>query len=81
MNRRLPIIALLLTVDFDSAPTRRDLFADCKEFAGKLVLLDRIVFFERPNAKPSANHAWFLWDRGNLGRPTIRYGAKACPEA
>jgi tRNA G10 N-methylase Trm11 len=39
----VPIVAMLLRVDFDSAKTRRDLFADCPYFAGKITLLDRIA--------------------------------------
>jgi len=71
-------MALLLPIDFDSAKTRRDLFADCPSFAGKIVLLNRIVFFERPGASPASNHAWFLWDRaaGRVGSPQIRYAGR-----
>jgi len=70
----IPIVALLLPVDFDSAVSRRDLFAGCSAFAGKIVLLDRIVFFEHPRAAPSTNHAWFCWSRSHRGRPWIAYG-------
>lgn len=72
----IPIIAMLLPVDFDSAKSRRDLFADCPRFAGKIVLLDRIVFFDRPGAAPSTNHAWFVWDAGDGHMPWIAYGSK-----
>ena len=59
-----PIAAFLLRVDFDSAKTRRDIFQNCPFFAGKIVLLDRIVWFEREGAaSPSENHAWFIWSR------------------
>jgi hypothetical protein len=67
-------VALLLTVDFDSGRTRADMFVDCPRFLGKIVLLDRIVFHERPKASPATNHAWFLWGAPRRGRPTIRYG-------
>lgn len=59
-------MAMLLPVDFDSGKTRRDMFADCGGYAGKLVLTSRIVWFKpEPGAKgksPSQNHAWFMWD-------------------
>lgn len=71
-----PIVALLLRVDYDSAKTRRRLFGDCPFFAGKIVLLDRITWFERKGAKPSENHAWHIWDRSHKGRPWIAYGLK-----
>ena len=71
------VVAMLLRVDFDSSKTRVDLFRDNRRFAGKIVLLDRIVWFERKGAAPSGNHAWFVWD-GNQRRryPWTRYAAK-----
>lgn len=73
-----PIAAFLLRVDFDSAKTRVDMFRDCPYFAGKIVLLDRITWFERQGAKPSENHAWFIWNRSHTARqPWIAYGFKA----
>lgn len=72
-----PIAAFLLRADYDSAKTRRDIFADCVWFAGKIVLLDRIVWFERKGMpSPSENHAWYVWDRSHKGRPWIAYGLK-----
>src|SRR5262249_20684417 len=68
----IPRIALLLRVDFDSALTRRHLFADEPRFAGKLILLNRIKWFDGPSS-PSDNHAWFLWNRSHHGLSTIRY--------
>lgn len=79
LDQEAQIVAMLLRVDFDSGKTRRDIFADCPSFFGKIVLLDRIVWFERPGAKPSENHAWFIWDRwGRLdgGEPCILYAGK-----
>jgi len=70
----IPIVAMLMPVDFDSGKTRRDIFADCARFAGKIVLLDRIVFFERKGAAPSSNHCWMIWDKEHNGRPWIAYG-------
>jgi hypothetical protein len=74
-----PIAAFLLRVDFDSAKTRVDMFRDCPTFAGKIALLDRIVWFENKGAKPSENHAWFIWHRygrNDGGLPWIAYGLK-----
>jgi hypothetical protein len=69
-----PVVAMLLRVDFDSGKTRVPLFRDCASFAGKIVLLDRIVWFERDGApEPSDNHAWYLWNRRHRGPPTISY--------
>jgi hypothetical protein len=76
------LLALLLPADFDSALTRRSLFADCPDFRGKIVLLKRIVWFARSDGKregPKENHAWFIWSRGQTGmipdwsQPVIRY--------
>jgi hypothetical protein len=72
----IPIVAMLLPVDFDSAKGRRNLFGDCPTFAGKIVLLDRIVWFERPGAAPSSNHAWFVWAKAHTGLPWILYRGK-----
>ena len=60
------LLALLLPNDFDSALTRRHLFADCRDFTGKIVLTKRIVWFEPPSgerAGPKENHSWFIWQR------------------
>jgi hypothetical protein len=66
-------VGMLLRIDYDSAKTRRHLFGDCPMFARKVVLTKRIVFFQRPGAAPSFNHAWFIWDRQHQGAPTISY--------
>jgi hypothetical protein len=71
----VPRIAMLLRVDFDSAFSRQHIFCRCSQFAGKIILLNRIKWFEGPSG-PSDNHAWFLWNRANLGPPTIRYAAR-----
>jgi hypothetical protein len=77
LSMPVDVVAMLLRVDFDSAKTRVDLFRDNRRFAGKIVLLDRIVWFERPGAAPSENHAWFLWDNQQRRRhPWTRYAAK-----
>jgi hypothetical protein len=74
------LVAMLLGVKFDSAVTRMDVFKECPAWGMKIVLLDRIWWFE-PKADPatgkvsgpSEDHAWFVWDwRGTFGR-TTRY--------
>jgi hypothetical protein len=50
------------------------LFRDHPRFAQKIVLLHRIVWFEREGANgPSDNHCWLIWDRRHRGPPTIAY--------
>lgn len=62
------LMALLLPVDFDSAKTRAKFFGDCPDFAAKIVLRRRIAWFEPEpgQAGPSANHAWFIWERRHI---------------
>jgi hypothetical protein len=77
----VPVVAMLLGVDFDSGKTRTHLFRDCRAFAGKVVLLDRIPWFAREGkAGPSENHAWFIWNRHHHGLPTIEYTGKDCAQ-
>jgi hypothetical protein len=66
-------VAMLLKVDFDSASTRRHLFAGCPAFARKVVLTERIVWFEPAIARPSENHSWFVWSWRHRGPPTVAY--------
>jgi hypothetical protein len=77
------MLALLLPADFDSGVTRRHLFADCAAFLGKIVLLDRIVWY--PNADPSKenpkeNCAWFLWTNGPHDGARILYANTRRPK-
>ena len=65
------LLALLLAADFDSASGRTHLFADCPEFAVKLVLLRRIRWFDGPSG-PSTNHAWFAWQRCDFATTLVR---------
>jgi hypothetical protein len=68
-HARRGLLALLLPADFDSAKTRRHLFADCDAYVAKIVLTRRIVWIPRTDGKrpaPKGNHAWFLW---RLPRP------------
>jgi len=69
-------MAMLLPIDYDSAKTRYDMFAECSWIAGKLVLTSRIVWFEPAVASPSTNHAWFIWDKHWLKPPMLRYHFK-----
>lgn len=68
-------VAMLLRTDFDHAKTRQHLFGRCKQFCDKIVLTKRIVWFEKPGAAPSYNHAWFIWNWKNENLPKIRYQA------
>jgi hypothetical protein len=70
----VPLVAMLTRIDFDSGRTRVHLFRDHPHFAQKIVLLRRIVWFEREGAAgPSENHCWLIWDRHHCGPPTIAY--------
>ena len=66
-------VAMLLSVHFDTAKGRRDLFADNPNFKAKYVLTTRIRWdnLVQVKAGPSQNHAWYVWQRGFEGKPTI----------
>ena len=66
-------VAMLLRTDFDHAKTRQHLFSGCPQFAKKLVLTKRIVWFDKPGAAPSFNHAWFVWDWRHVGHATLAW--------
>jgi hypothetical protein len=69
-----PIVAMLARIDFDSGRSRVHLFRDHPNFAQKIVLLHRIVWFELEGAPgPSENHCWLIWDSRHRGPPTIAY--------
>jgi predicted RNA methylase len=57
-------VVMLLRNEFDSAASRKDLFADHQAFAGKLILTRRPYWQQRvKNGKwPRFNYAWFVWD-------------------
>ena len=70
----VPVVAMLLRVDFDSGKTRMHFFRDCAAFDQKLILLDQITWFKREGAAgPFDNHAWFIWNKRHCGLPTISY--------
>ena len=73
----VPVVAMLTRIDFDSGKTRTHLFRDCRAFAGKIVLLDRVVWFECEGAPgPSENHRRCLWNKRHRGPPTISYARR-----
>jgi hypothetical protein len=53
---------MLLRTDYDHAHSRIHLFAGCQSFAKKVVLTQRIIWFDGPKANPSYNHAWYIWN-------------------
>jgi predicted RNA methylase len=67
-------VAMLLRVDFDSASTRRHLFADNERFAVKYALTKRLRWtnIKQADSGPSTNHAWFVW-RKNKTFPRVGY--------
>lgn len=58
------LVAMLLSVKWDSAGGRACLFAQCPAWTRKLVLTDRIVWIEHPEGRdhPSEDHAWYVWN-------------------
>jgi hypothetical protein len=73
----VPVVAMLVRVDFDSSKTRMHLFQNCPAFDRKITLLDRIVWFERERATgPSENHSWFIWNAQHRGPPTLSYARR-----
>mgnify|MGYP003384550906 CR=1 FL=1 len=77
------VVAMLLKVDWDSAKTRRRFFADCPAWCRKLVLLDRIHWFdpEPGKAGPSENHAWYVWSFGRHAGLGASIGYLTAPDA
>ena len=59
-------VAMLLPLAWDSAKTRRDLFAEHPAFKAKYTLTRRIRWENLKQKKngPSQNHAWYVWDWG-----------------
>jgi hypothetical protein len=58
-------VAMLLQVYFDFGQTRKHVFRDCKAFVGKIVLVERILWFPGTDGDPSDNHARFVWVKLN----------------
>ena len=66
-------IAMLLTAKFDWGSTRVDMFRDCARFHKKIVLIDRLRFFDGPEATDGTeDHAWFIW-RPTSHRDTLAH--------
>jgi hypothetical protein len=78
-------LALLLPTDFDSAVTRLPLFQH-PFFAGRIILTDRPVWFERTDGgceAPKENCCWALWARPvlrNPAPPIVRYAVARAPK-
>jgi hypothetical protein len=79
------MVAMLMRVDWDSAKTRRHLFADCPAWSRKVVLTKRIMWFQpEPGAvgkSPSENHCWMIWDWKHRGLASIDYANPDWQEA
>lgn len=74
------VVAMLLRTDFDHASGRFHLFGLNPYFEKKVVLTRRIVWFERPGAAPSFNHAWYIWDKARQhSAPVLAYGLSSQP--
>lgn len=65
------VVAMLLRNEFDSASSRRDLFAN-PPFTKKLVLTKRPYWFEK-KASPRHNFSWFIFDHSYGSDPVIKY--------
>ena len=64
-------VAMLLPVDFDSGKTRAPIFGEYSQFKMKIVLLNRIRWFD--GVSGASNHCWCLWDHRHEGPPIIQY--------
>jgi hypothetical protein len=77
-------LILLLPVDCDSARRRVHVFGSCPQFVGKIVLTERLVWFQDPlgkKAAPKENHCWYLWSGGAVTlrapqAPVLHYAPK-----
>lgn len=71
LQRAPDLVAIFMTMKFDSGSTRVDLFRDNPRFAAKIVLLDRVAFF---NGKTGTeDHAWYVWTKKRRKPPVIIY--------
>ena len=70
-------VAMLLTANFDSGKTRMDLFGDNPRFHKKIVLVDRIRFFEGEGTMDgTTDHAWFVWGPASPEKAILAYEGK-----
>jgi hypothetical protein len=85
------LVAMLLKIDYDSARTRAPLFAQHPAWGLKIVLTDRIHWFdpempppgEKQASGPSENHAWYVWDwrwAGSKSGLSARIAYRGAPE-
>jgi hypothetical protein len=65
-------IAMLLPVEFLHGRTRYELFQDRRfPFKAVYVFSSRLRFGTETDA--TVGHAWYVWDRGRKGEPTLRW--------
>lgn len=55
------LVAMLLDVGFDSGKTRQHLLGKNPRFAAKIVLMDRLRWFEDSRTDGTSDHAWFVF--------------------
>lgn len=62
-------VAMLLRSEFCRGKRRRDLFGECEDYYGELVLTTRPRwdwwFRDEPEASPRHNFSWFIWQANN----------------
>lgn len=60
-------VAMLLRSEFKHGKRRKDLFGECNDYYGELVLTERPRwdwwFRDEPEASPRHNFSWFIWER------------------
>ena len=55
-------VAMLLTAKFDWGSTRVDMFRDNPRWHMKVVLIDRLRWFDGPDSEDGTeDHAWYIW--------------------
>lgn len=55
-------VAMLLTAKFDWGSTRVDMFRDNPRWHCKVVLIDRLRWFDGPDSEDGTeDHAWYIW--------------------
>lgn len=74
LSRCTGMVALLMTMKFDSGKTRVHLLRDNPRFAAKIVLIDRIQWFPGDSGG-TEDHAWFIWSPVGFpaGHPRLIY--------
>jgi len=73
----VPIVAMLLRIDFDSAKMRTIRSATVPPSVARSFCLIALSGLSAPErGGPSDNHAWYLWDRQHQGPLIIRYARR-----